>query len=480
MHVCIYIRMYTYVSVYIYMIIHLYTHIHARMHTYVYLYISISKYTHTHTHTCYVSVDRSAFHIAAHRGFPDVLGELHRLGASSHLLDATGRDALGVANAWCMHACADVIRAQDAAEGYAEFECAPVECADGREVLVAISGPAAGNCYCLDADPETGERAYVGRLDPDTNLVDPSQPEAFGPDESQVVHPNPMSQGPESAHKNKNEEARAGTGVGMLMEQIKIDGALFWRHLGEGLLFEYEPPHKYVGLQRRNGTIHYGQPPPGPRDYPPQIPLHQRPGRPAFVIGALNGSVEAAREYNRRLHLTAWKDLHEYGCFKLMHMGRNIGYPTWMQEEVGSRSQVAVAAQQGEAAGAAVADNDGPTREAISVSTETRDLIKRRKRRGEFRVVGSQQEPDWLAQIVDGLWEMGETERRFPERFKAVGDDIVRIPQDDHPLWRPGACKCPHCEDMRTGASGMVCHCEHCYTQGYWKQKDLSSLIHLL
>ena len=130
--------MYTYVSVYIYMIIHLYTHIHARMHTYVYLYISISKYTHTHTHTCYVSVDRSAFHIAAHRGFPDVLGELHRLGASSHLLDATGRDALGVANAWCMHACADVIRAQDVAEGYAEFECAPVECADGREVLVAL------------------------------------------------------------------------------------------------------------------------------------------------------------------------------------------------------------------------------------------------------------------------------------------------------------------------------------------------------
>ena len=110
----------------------------------------------------------------------------------------------------------------------------------------------------------------------------------------------------------------------------------------------------------------------------------------------------------------------------------------------------------------------------------TAHLIKRRKRRGEFRVVGSQQEPDWLAQIVDGLWEMGETERRFPERFKAVGDDIVRIPQDDHPLWRPGACKCPHCEDMRTGASGMVCHCEHCYTQGYWKQKDLSSLIHLL
>jgi hypothetical protein len=106
-----------------------------------------------------------------------------------------------------------------------------------------------------------------------------------------------------------------------------------------------------------------------------QVPKHMRPGRPGFVIGALNGSVEAAREYNRKLHEGAWRDLHEYGIFKLMVDGENYGYPWYMrrnahQEDGGGRAERDV-----DGAGRAGGEgSEARKRELLSVSNESRSV----------------------------------------------------------------------------------------------------------
>ena len=63
----------------------------------------------------------------------------------------------------------------------------------------------------------------------------------------------------------------AQTRVAVLTEEIKVDGRRYLQQLGQGLVFDFEPPHDYVGLRFKNGSIHYGRLPPGPTDYPPQV-----------------------------------------------------------------------------------------------------------------------------------------------------------------------------------------------------------------
>jgi len=65
----------------------------------------------------------------------------------------------------------------------------------------------------------------------------------------------------------------AQTRVAVLTEEIKVDGRRYLQQLGQGLVFDFEPPHDYVGLRFKNGSIHYGRLPPGPTDYPPQVLL---------------------------------------------------------------------------------------------------------------------------------------------------------------------------------------------------------------
>ena len=380
-----------------------------------------------------------------------------------------GNDALHVARAFCMHECQAVLRDLDAADGYVEFKCVAAKVGD-TECFVAVSGPSAGNCYSAAPDDESGQRQYLGRLDLESNLIDSSLPEAFGPGPDDVACPQDTA---------------------VLMEVIKVDGQRYLQQLGQGLVFSYQPPHDYVGLRFKNGSIHYGRLPPGPTDYPPQIPRHMRPGRPAFVIGALNGSVEAAREYNRKLHEGAWKDLHEYGIFKLRLGGENFGYPWYMRPSnaVDAEEESADNAVRGGGRGESIDGSSGMKRDPrsgqlvdLAAGAESRDLMKRRRRRKELKKneVEKDSDEDLVEQLVDGLWEMTETQRLYPDTFRAVGDDVIKIPKDIHPLWAKGACRCPHCEDMRSGTSSIICHCKHCYLQGYWKKKDLASLEALL
>ena len=39
----------------------------------------------------------------------------------------------------------------------------------------------------------------------------------------------------------------------------------------QGLIYKLDPPHDYVGLLRKDGSIHYDALPPGPTDWPPQV-----------------------------------------------------------------------------------------------------------------------------------------------------------------------------------------------------------------
>jgi hypothetical protein len=345
----------------------------------------------------------------------------------------------------------------------------------------------------------------LGRFDPSTNTIDPSQAEAFGPEEQEEqeqeerrsLHSKTRQAadeegGGEGVQEGQvaegGAEARGGEKIGVLVKEIKVDGEVYWQQVGHGLVFEFAPPYAYVGLLRKNGTIHYGQQPPGPTDWPAQIPKHMRPGRPCFVIGALNGSVTAARAYNRELHQGAWKDLHEYGLYKFVEDGRNVGYPWYVEQ--GQSGQDAARDRDGGAAAAAVGllpeemgvghGRSARARELQSVASESKDLVKRRRRRREFALTALEREAGLEQQVVDGLWEMGQTEREFPALYKSVGDDVVKVPREYHPLWAKGACRCQHCDDMRAGVTGITCHCEHCYIQGYWKKKDFVSLMHLL
>ena len=42
--------------------------------------------------------------------------------------------------------------------------------------------------------------------------------------------------------------------------------------------------------------------------------------------GALEGSVEKARAYNTELHLGPWRELHDYGIYKLSCNTRVLTY----------------------------------------------------------------------------------------------------------------------------------------------------------
>jgi hypothetical protein len=65
-----------------------------------------------------------------------------------------------VADAFCMEECAEAMRAADEAQGFAHLECVPVS-VGGRECVVAISGPGAGNCYSINTTTGTSSREYL-------------------------------------------------------------------------------------------------------------------------------------------------------------------------------------------------------------------------------------------------------------------------------------------------------------------------------
>ena len=61
----------------------------------------------------------------------------------------------------------------------------------------------------------------------------------------------------------------------------------------------------------------------------------------------------------------------------------------------------------------------GRRNELQSVASESRDLVTRRRRRREFKDKVGEREVGLEQQVVEGLWEMGETDREFPELYKA-------------------------------------------------------------
>ena len=92
------------------------------------------------------------------------------------------------------------------------------------------------------------------------------------------------------------------------------------------------------------------------------------------------------------------------GIYKLSsRSGQKLGYPWYMRDTV-ERAPVIT---------------QGRRNELQSVASESRDLVARRRRRREFKDKVGEREGGLEQQVVEGLWEMAETDREFPELYKA-------------------------------------------------------------
>jgi hypothetical protein len=92
------------------------------------------------------------------------------------------------------------------------------------------------------------------------------------------------------------------------------------------------------------------------------------------------------------------------GIYKLStRSGQKLGYP-WYMRDIVERAPVIT---------------QGRRNELQSVASESRDLVARRRRRREFKDKVGESEGGLGQQVVEGLWEMAETDREFPELYKA-------------------------------------------------------------
>jgi hypothetical protein len=82
-------------------------------------------------------------------------------------------------------------------------------------------------------------------------------------------------------------------------------------------LYSSTLPHRYVGLLRKDGSVDRTVPLARLYGEPESIPEPERGNRPGFVIGALNGSVEAALEHNARLMAGPYAAMQHYGANKI-------------------------------------------------------------------------------------------------------------------------------------------------------------------
>ncbi|EKX51939.1 hypothetical protein GUITHDRAFT_134255 [Guillardia theta CCMP2712] len=361
----------------------------------------------------------SALHIAASRGFPDVCVTLMEVGAE----------------------CSAIFKSKMREESIYDLECLETTI-EGKKVLLVVSGQFAGNVYSHVSDPgkEVQEESqYLGRLRIEDHTIDPSIPEEQGC--QQVDDDEEMPEPPDWAYHT---DGTPWEYTMSLMEEIKVEGEKYLLEAGTAAVYQYRKPHRFLGLLRKDKTIDFGARMPGWGDTPFNVQEPMMPGRPSFVIGKLNGSIDAARQYNKKLHEGPWKvksedaalrlnhrttqKMHEYGIFKLNVDGIS-SYPPECEEgqpcpslEPSSRKK-----------------SSKKSSTDLMELDESDEVRKPRKIKG----LGPKTPPakSFEDQLADAMWEIRSKELQRSVRYEAVGEDVVGIRQDKHPLWRKTACK---------------------------------------
>jgi len=373
------------------------------------------------------------------------------IGADWHAKDFLSHDAYDVANVFGMRDCSAVFKRKMKEESIFDLECIEVTI-EGKKVLLVVSGRFTGNVYSNEKDSDEEEYKYLGKLRMKDNTIDPSVPEGKGNKEDEN---EPVPEAPDWA---RNTDGTPWDYTTCLMEKIIVDGKKYLLQVATACVYERKKPYRYLGLLRKDSTIDFGARQPGWGDTPFNVEEPTMPGKPSFVIGKLNGSIDAAREYNKRLHEGPWKKLHEYGIYKIKFDGFS-SYPPECEE---GRAP-APAAEPAKKKGTKKSSWD------MMEVDESEEVRPPRKIKG----LGPKKPPEksFDDQLADAMWEIRKKKLLRRVRYEAVGGEVVGIRQDKHPLWRRTACKCSHCEDMRIGRTGINCHCQHCFVEGYWVSK---------
>jgi hypothetical protein len=173
-------------------------------------------------------------------------------------------------------------------------------------------------------------------------------------------------------------------------------------------LYSSTLPHRYVGLLRKDGSVDRTVPLARLYGEPESIPEPERGNRPGFVIGALNGSVEAALEHNARLMAGPYAAMQHYGANKIDWEG-----PIRAAQEQAERDRPAKfrllrgKSDRGETEGALVASERAPG-EAGPVDEDAGPSRRKRERRTHVK--------GWIEQMEDVQWELNARERQSDKR----------------------------------------------------------------
>jgi len=159
-------------------------------------------------------------HVAASRGFSWVCEALLGLGANLNAVDELGETPESLAVGLRLSECAMWLRRAAAARGFAHFECVPTKIEGAGDCLLAVRGPTAGNVYAPAPDPGTGEYAYLGRFDPETQEFESGASELLGEAPLEEDAAPPWAQPGE-------EWAEMET----ILEEVRADGETFLKEL---------------------------------------------------------------------------------------------------------------------------------------------------------------------------------------------------------------------------------------------------------
>mmetsp|Transcript_22737 Transcript_22737/g.35608 ORF Transcript_22737/g.35608 Transcript_22737/m.35608 type:complete len:323 (+) Transcript_22737:2-970(+) len=307
-------------------------------------------------------------------------------------------------------------------QGFHEFQCIPISLEEeGLEhVLLAIKGPSTGNVYNLTVDPESQEFVFLGRI--------VNEDGKMTLDQSAIEDEGIQS----FADGNRSEG---------LFQIINVNGQQYCRLFETPYVFTYEDPLRFVGLLRKDMTLDTDvdiSDTVQDHVYPPELTPEMRPGTGGFVIGPLNGSWDAADAYNQKV----WDSRPHQALRNDTLLGVDWeGYDPWT----------------------------GKHRRGANSSVSESGRSKGSGRSGKAKQERKQSVSE---QIADKMWKYYHRDRTKKRKYVPLGPEVITVDQTVHPLFRPGACRCPHCSDMRNGVTGVICHCEHCYIKGYWETKS--------